>query len=117
MTLTLNQYIEDMINPLSLCPVCQSMPEHIAYTYYYGNNDKTNGEYETIRRYVCPKCGFNAEPEERGATKIVKESPKVVCLDRMKIDISRREWNTIVRNKEKFFKHLIKMNMEKKQND
>lgn len=90
------------------CPICNIFPEHQAYTYYYQKN-KTKGAYETIREYVCPKCNFGKDEDNRGAVNIRQELPVVPCQDEMRKKIDRRIWNKKVKDSELIFKHHIKM--------
>lgn len=102
-----NNYNED----LQECPICNILPVHNAYTYYYGDEPKkSKGEHETIRMYVCPKCHLGeAVVGERGEKYVIKEVPFIECPDPFAKGIHRRWWNKLVKNKEAIFRHIIKM--------
>lgn len=101
--MNLNDWVK-FYNETALCPICQTEPELITYTYYYG--EKSSGEYETIRQYVCPKCGFGKTPDDRGQIKVVREIT-TECNDEMIKRVARACWNRLVKDQNEIFKHFI----------
>jgi len=94
------------------CPICNILPEHKAYTYYYGELNKIAGEHETMRIYVCPKCGYGKNEDTRGANFIMEELPYIECGDTMIKNANRMLWNRLVNDKNQVFRHLVKIGVK-----